>query len=66
MGDVMFTDDVTMDKIIVPARSFKLWDIQSNMNAQFDDRYMIPTGTQFSVKQITAPVSGSVYLENIH
>ena len=65
-GAMMFTDDVTKDKIFVAAGSFKLWDIQSNMNAQFDDRYVIPIGTQFSVKQITAPVSGDVYIEIIY
>lgn len=65
-GDMIFTDDVTMDKIIVPARNFKLWDIQSNMNAQFDDKFVLPIGTQFYVKQSTAPVSGSVYVENIY
>lgn len=65
-GDMMFTDDVTADKIIVPARSFKLWDIQANMNTRSDDGYRVPAGTQFSVKQITAPTSGSVYIENIY
>tara|TARA_R110000868_G_scaffold347506_1_gene608531 strand:+ start:667 stop:993 length:327 start_codon:yes stop_codon:yes gene_type:complete len=65
-GDMMFTDDNTMDKIIVPARSFKLWDIQANMNSQFDDKFVLPVNIQFYVKQITAPVSGSVYIENIY
>lgn len=65
-GDVFFTDDVTKDKIFVKAGSFKLWDVQANMNAQFDDKYVLPIGTQFSVKQITAPVSGSVYIEGIY
>lgn len=65
-GDVYFTDDNTKDKIIVPAGSFKLWDIQANMNAQFDDKYVLPIGTQFYVKQITAPTSGAVYIEVIY
>ena len=64
-GDVMFTDDVTKDKIFVAAGSFKLWDIQANMNAQFDDKYVLPIGTQFYVKQLTAPTSGAVYIETI-
>ena len=62
-GDVMFTDDTTKDKIFVAAGSFKLWDIQANINPQFDDKYVLPIGTQMSVKQLTAPVSGSVYVE---
>lgn len=65
-GDMMFTDDVTKDKIFVAAGSFKLWDIQANINPQFDDKYVLPVGTQFSVKQITAPVSGNVYVEIIY
>ncbi len=65
-GDMVFTDDSTKEKIFVAAGSFKLWDIQSNMNAQFDDRYTLPIGTQFYVKQLEAPVSGSVYIEVIY
>lgn len=65
-GDMLFTDDNTVDKIFVAAGSFKLWDIQSNMNAQFDDKFVIPIGTQFYVKQSTAPVAGSVYIEIIY
>ena len=64
-GDMMFTDDITQDKVLVPAGSFKLWDIQANMNAQKDDAYVIQIGTQWSVKQIEAPVDGSVYIEMI-
>ena len=66
LGDMMFTDDVTKDKIFVKSGSFKLWDIQSNMNAQFDDKYVLPIGTQMSVKQLTAPTSGDVYVEVIY
>lgn len=65
-GDMYFTDDNTKNKIFVAAGSFKLWDLQSNMNAQFDDKYVLPIGTQFYVKQITAPVSGAVYIELIY
>lgn len=64
-GDMYFTDDTTKNKIFVAAGSFKLWDIQANINPQFDDKYVLPIGTQFSVKQITAPVSGAVYIEVI-
>ena len=64
-GDLFFTDDTSVDKIFVKAGSFKLWDIQSNVNPGRDDSYVLPVGTQFYVKQITAPVSGSVYIENI-
>lgn len=65
-GSVYFTDDVTQDKIFVKAGAFKLWDVQSNINPQFDDKFVLPIGTQFSVKQIAAPVSGSVYVEILY
>jgi hypothetical protein len=65
-GDMLFTDNTSVDKIFVAAGSFKLWDIQSNMNSQFDDKFVLPIGTQFYVKQLEAPVSGSVYVEVIY
>ncbi len=65
-GDLFFTDDVTKNKIFVKAGSFKLFDVQSNINPQFDDKYVLPIGTQISVKQITAPVSGDVYVECLY
>ena len=65
-GDMYFTDDNTADRIFVAAGSFKLWDVQANMNTQKDDRFVIPIGAQFYVKQITAPVDGDVYIELIY
>ena len=65
-GDVYFTDDNTKDKLFVGAGSFKLIDIQSNINPIHDDKYVLPIGTQFYVKQITAPVSGAVYIEILY
>jgi len=62
-GSMIFTNDTSEDKIFVKAGSFKLFDVQSNMNAQFDDKYVFPIGTQWYVKQLAAPVSGSVYIE---
>jgi hypothetical protein len=64
-GDVVFAYDNTIvaGQVFVAAGSFKLWDVQSNMNAQFDDKFVLPIGTQFYVKQLEAPVSGSVYIE---
>lgn len=65
-GSVLFTDDVTKDKIFVKSGSFKLFDVQSNINPQFDDKYVLPIGTQFYVKQLAAPVSGAVYIEVLY
>ena len=39
-GSVFFTDDNTKDKIFVKNGSFKLFDVQSNINPQFDDKYV--------------------------
>jgi len=65
-GDLYFTTDTSQDEMFLPAGSFRLYDLQSNINPQFDDKFVLETGTQFSVKQVTAPVSGSVYIECIY
>ena len=64
-GDMIFSVDNTVAKgqMFVAAGSYKLYDVQANMNAQFDDKYVFPVGTQFYVKQDTAPVDGAVYVE---
>ena len=65
-GDLYFTTNVLQDEMFLAAGSFRLYDLQSNINPQFDDKFVLPIGTQFSVKQITAPVDGSVYVECIY
>lgn len=65
-GDMMFTNDTAVDKIFVKAGDSVMWNIQSNENPKFDDSYVLPIGTQISVKQVTAPVSGAVYVEVIY
>jgi hypothetical protein len=64
-GHMIFSLDNTVaaGQMFVAAGSYKLYDVQSNMNAQFDDCYVLPKGTQFYVKQDTAPVSGDVFVE---
>ena len=61
-GSVMFSLDGVTDHVFTKGGSFKLWDTTANMNPK-DDNYVIPIGTQFYVKQLEAPVSGSVYIE---
>jgi len=65
-GDLLVTTDNTKDQLFIAAGSFKLYDLQSNITPHRDDRYALQVGTQFYVKQLTAPVSGSVYLETIY
>ena len=65
-GDMLFTTDNSRDELFVAAGSFKLYDIQANMNDRDDDKFVLAKGTQFYVKQVTAPTSGSVYIEFIY
>lgn len=65
-GDMIFSVTSPADEMFLTAGSFTLYDIQANMNAQFDDQYVLGVGVQFKVKQVTAPVSGAVYVEVIY
>ena len=66
-GNMIFSDDSTnaSGKLILPAGGFKLFDITSNMvpGPNGDDSLLLPIGLQWYVKQVTAPVSGAVYIE---
>lgn len=64
-GDMIFSVTTNQDDMFVAAGSFTLYDVQANMNPRLDDKYVLPIGTQFRVKQVTAPVSGDVYVEVI-
>ena len=62
-GDMIFSDDGgTTDKFFVGAGAYKVWDVEANAS-QADDKFVLEVGTQFAVKQVTAPTSGSVYVE---
>lgn len=67
-GDMILSvDNTNVDgQILVPAGSFKLYDLTANLVPGKDDNFVIAKGTQFYVKQVTAPVSGSVYIENVY
>ncbi len=65
-GDMFFSRDITIDEMFVAAGSFKLFDISTNHRPVNQDDLVFAQGTQFFVKQDTAPVSGSVYIEVIH
>lgn len=67
-GDVIFsTDNTNVDgQIFVPAGSFKLYDLTANLVPGKDDSFVLAIGTQFYVKQVTAPVSGAVYIELVY
>jgi hypothetical protein len=61
-GDMIFSIDGVTDQLFVAASSFKLFDLQTNrLNVQ--QQWVLPIGTQFYVKQSTAPTKNSVYVE---
>lgn len=64
-GDMYFTVDNTEDQMFLAAGSFRLYDIAANKNHP-ELELNLEVGTQFYVKQISAPVTGSVYIELIY
>ncbi len=67
-GDMIFSIDSSnaTGQLFVPAGTFKLFDLTANLVPGKDDGFVIAEGTQFYVKQVTAPTSGAVYLEFIY
>lgn len=61
-GDMYISIDGTNDHIFVAAGAYKLLDIQANYVPKIEDIYCYEIGTQFEIRQITAPVSGAVYI----
>lgn len=68
VGDMIFSTDNTdaNGQILVPAGSFKLYDLTANLVPGKDDSFVLAKNTQFYVKQATAPVSGAVYIELVY
>lgn len=54
------------DQLIVPAGSFKLIDVRSNLNVNKQDNCVLPIGTQFTVRYVSAPSEGNIYIEIMH
>lgn len=66
-GDMLISADGTTDNLIVPAKSYVLYDLATNaQNVQDTDWFVMQIGTQFYVKYNTAPTSGAVWLEGIY
>jgi hypothetical protein len=61
-GDMLFSIDGIDDNIFVAAGNYAVYDIQTNRKGVHEDYFALAVGTQFYVKQITAPASGSVYI----
>ena len=62
-GDMIFSLNAIDDHLFVAAGSFKLFDITTNHRPANVDDFVFPVGMVIYVKQSTAPVSGSVYVE---
>lgn len=64
--DVLFSMDGSTDQLIVPAGSFKLFDITMNHRPVNMDDFCFAIGTQWYVKYAAAPSSGAVYIEVVY
>jgi hypothetical protein len=64
-GDMYFTVNSAEDQMFLAAGSFRLYDLSANKNHS-EMELTLAVGTQFYVKQLTAPVSGDVYIELIY
>jgi len=67
-GGMIFSTDNTnaTGQLFLPAGTFKLFDLTANMVPGKDDSFVIGKNITFYVKQVTAPVSGAVYIEYIY
>lgn len=66
-GDMMLSLNGTSDNIFVPAGGFVLYDVAANSpTTKTIDKLVFALGTQFSIKYISAPTKGSVYLEGFY
>jgi hypothetical protein len=64
--DVIFSMDGVTDQLIVPAGSFKLFDITTNHRPVNMDDFSFPIGTQWYVKYASEPSLGAVYIEIVY
>ena len=63
--DMFFSVDGSNNQLYVPSKSFKLFDLCTN-RTHVDQVFVLPIGTQFYVKQVSAPGSGSVIIEIVY
>ena len=64
-GDMYFSLDGSTNMLFVAKTSFKLFDFNTN-RYNSDQTFVLQTGSQFYVKQVTAPSAGDVYIEVIY
>jgi hypothetical protein len=64
--DMLFTMDPSKDELIVPAGSFKLFDITTNHRPVNQDDFCFAIGTQWYVQYLAMPSSGGIYIEVVY
>lgn len=64
--DMFFSMDGSTDQLIVPAGSFKLFDVTMNHRPVNMDDFCFAIGTQWYVKYSAAPNAGAVYIEVVY
>lgn len=64
-GDMLFSVDGINNCLFIAAGSFKLFDIGTN-KVSSAPMWSIAAGTQFYVKQSSAPTKGAVYIECLY
>lgn len=64
--DVIFSMDGVTDQLIVPAGSFKLFDVTTNHRPVNQDDFCFANGTQWYVRYASAPASGAIYIEIVY
>lgn len=62
-ADIYVSFDGTNAHIRVAANSFQLFDFTSNMVTHDDDAFFLANRTQVYIKYVTAPTSGTAWLE---
>lgn len=67
-ASMIFSDDSdnATGKLVLTRGSFKLFDLTANLVPGKDDSFVIPKGTTWYVKQVSAPTSGAVYIEYVY
>lgn len=66
-GDMFISADGTTNNLFVPKNGYVLYDLATNAPPiNQSDTFVMGIGTQFYVKQSTAPSSGAVYIEGIY
>ena len=61
-GDMFVSDDGVNNKLFIAAGSFKLFDLCTNRYTP-QKGWVFAIGTQFYIKQSTAPSKGAFYIE---